>query len=319
MEARGNAGMGASLPRENQESIRPVISIVIPYFNAIEYLMDCLNSLISQTFAHWEAIVVDDASTIKAESEAVLSKLDDPRITLVRHSENRGPGAARNTGFKAARAGLVLPLDADDMLAPTFLDETLAILSDTTTIDCVFTDFQTFGSTDDVWKFALKDIDDILSEQWIPGPGALMRKQVWEKAGGYSEAAVLRHGNEDWEFWISAMEQGMAAFHLPKPLYLYRRRPDSRNVTTEKYHDHATREYIHKRHKAFFKRHGAGRTFKAEGYRNSAYAAFMKHRKIRTASLAMRGWILDPQRRYLLKLAIKALLPACCVPFFQKK
>jgi glycosyltransferase involved in cell wall biosynthesis len=311
--------MEAGLPKAIEVGFKPDVSIVIPYYNAIEYLVDCLDSLDLQTFTKWEAIVVDDASPDRDEAATVISKLDDPRITLVRHAVNRGPGAARNTGFKAAKSDLVLPLDSDDMLAPSFLGETIGIISNNTAIDCVFTDFQTFGASDEIWKFTVKDSASILSEQWIPGPGTLMRREVWERAGGYSEATILRHGNEDWEFWISAMEQGMTAFHHPRPLYLYRRRPDSRNVTTEKYHDHSTREYIHKRHASFFKRHGAGRSFKAEGYRNSAYAAFMKHEKLRTAYIAMRGWLLDPERWYLLKLAIKALLPACCVPFFQKK
>ncbi|MFZ4616961.1 MAG: glycosyltransferase family 2 protein [Rectinemataceae bacterium] len=124
-----NASMEAGLSKAVRESAMPDISIVIPYYNAIEYLVDCLDSLDSQTFAKWEAIVVEDASPNKDETATVISKLDDPRITLVRHAENRGAGAARNTGFKAARSGLLLPLDSDDMLAPTFLDETMGIIS----------------------------------------------------------------------------------------------------------------------------------------------------------------------------------------------
>ncbi len=108
---------------------RPAASIVIPCFNQSEYLKECLASVLAQTVADWEAIVVDDAST-RGNPAEICGGIADARIRCVRHDRKRGLGTARNTGFRAARAAAVAPLDADDMLAPTYLERPLGVLSD---------------------------------------------------------------------------------------------------------------------------------------------------------------------------------------------
>src|SRR4030095_8646832 len=105
----------------------PTVAIVIPHFNQLEYLSECLDSVKAQTFTDWEAIVIDDAST-NGDAETVITKFNDARFKLIRHAKNRGQGAARNTGIQEADAEFVLPLDADDLLHPTFLEATTAIL-----------------------------------------------------------------------------------------------------------------------------------------------------------------------------------------------
>lgn len=91
------------------------VSVVIPAYNAEQYLRVALSSVISQTHRDLEVIVVDDGSTDR--TGAVCRELVDPRIRVV-HQPNRGLAAARNTGIRQARGTYVAFLDADDLWHP---------------------------------------------------------------------------------------------------------------------------------------------------------------------------------------------------------
>ncbi|MEW1707610.1 glycosyltransferase family 2 protein [Microbacterium sp. NPDC089190] len=97
------------------------VTVIVPGFDVAEYATEALDSLRAQTHPHWTAVLVDDASTddtarIFAEAEA-----DDPRFRLVRHTEQRGLGAARNTGLARVDTPYTAFLDADDILRPDAL------------------------------------------------------------------------------------------------------------------------------------------------------------------------------------------------------
>ena len=268
----------------------PSVSVVIPAFNQAGFLRECLESIAAQEMTDWEAIVVDDAST-ECDLEEVVAELHDARFRVIRHTRNRGEGAARNTGFESARATLVLPMDSDDKLHPEFLSvATRALVGASPEVDCVYTDFQLFGASSEVWRnTADRTLRDILHAQWIPGPGTLMRRAVWERTGGYSDADVLRRGNADWDFWIGALAAGAMPMHLPLPLYLYRRHHSSLSATMSA-SDYRQREYIYLRHRELFDRHRAGGEFRAAGYLNSARYAWATHERMRGLSLLVRGF-----------------------------
>jgi glycosyltransferase involved in cell wall biosynthesis len=287
------------------------VAIVIPHFNQLEYLSECLDSVKAQTFTDWEAIVVDDASTI-GDAERVTTKFNDARFRLIRHAANRGQGAARNTGIKAANAEFVLPLDSDDLLHPTFLEATTAVLKSHPEVDCVFTEFQLFGASDQIWHFGIRSTEEMLTHQWIPGAGTLLRKQLWTAVGGYSEAPQLK-GNEDWEFWIKAVRQSIKPFAIPQALYLYRRHPDSTTATSLPYRDYRTREIIYRSHKEFFDQHKLGAQFVGEGYLNSSIASLKLGKRMRAVWLALRGVAVDRHSRYLSRQLARSLAPEALV------
>lgn len=104
----------------------PGVSIIVPVFNVERYLGQCLESLRKQTLSNIEIICVEDASTdgsgFVLESVAKL----DARIVVLKHSSNRGLSAARNTGFRAARAPWILFIDSDDLVSCRLCERTLA-------------------------------------------------------------------------------------------------------------------------------------------------------------------------------------------------
>jgi glycosyltransferase involved in cell wall biosynthesis len=103
-----------------------LISVVIPLYNKEEFITKTVRSVLSQTFADFELLIVNDGST--DGSLAAVSTFSDPRIKLIT-IDNSGVSVARNTGIKNARHDWVAFLDADDWWAPSFLDELVLLIN----------------------------------------------------------------------------------------------------------------------------------------------------------------------------------------------
>jgi glycosyltransferase involved in cell wall biosynthesis len=99
----------------------PVFSIVLCTYNAELYLDECIQSLLNQTFSDFELIIVDDGSI--DGTLAYLGKLQDPRVRLFVLGSNHGLIQARTRGFQAASGRYIAVMDADDIAAPTRLEE----------------------------------------------------------------------------------------------------------------------------------------------------------------------------------------------------
>ena len=112
------------------------VSVVIPVYRQAEFLADAVRSVLAQTHADVEAIVVDDASP---DSPAdVLSAFRDERLRLVAHDANRGLSAARNTGFTASTGELVAFLDADDYFHPEKVARHVDFFQRRPDVDCAY-------------------------------------------------------------------------------------------------------------------------------------------------------------------------------------
>jgi hypothetical protein len=99
---------------EARSLMMPHFSIVIPMFNRQAFIGRALQSCLNQTFADWEAVVVDDASS--DASAEVVGGIGDPRVRLICHEKNLGVCPARNSGVRAARGKWIIFLDSDDEL-----------------------------------------------------------------------------------------------------------------------------------------------------------------------------------------------------------
>lgn len=103
-----------------------LVSVIIPCFNSARTIELALASLLAQTHAQWECVLVDDGST--DQTAELASRIGDPRIRVIRHSSNLGRAQARQTGLQAARGDYLCMLDSDDWILPTKLEEQLACL-----------------------------------------------------------------------------------------------------------------------------------------------------------------------------------------------
>lgn len=107
-----------------------MVSIVIPIYNTAAFLRQCLDSLIAQTHADWEAILVDDASTDNSAEIAAEYCSMDSRFRLIRQAHNKGQSAARNLGMTEITGEYLAFVDSDDRLQPDYLETLISQIGD---------------------------------------------------------------------------------------------------------------------------------------------------------------------------------------------
>jgi glycosyltransferase involved in cell wall biosynthesis len=200
--------------------VTPAVSVIVPCHNGGRFLEGLVANLREQTFQDFEIVIVNNGST-EQETLDVLKRLES--AVRVVHQENRYLPGARNRGFKEARADIVLPLDCDDRLEPSFLAETFAALkSAPNDVGFVFTHMRLTGSVEGIFRTHCNRFDQLFLNHMAYC--LLTTKSAWEKIGGYDE--TMRDGTEDWEFNIRLIKAGYGWVEVPKPLFLYTVRAD---------------------------------------------------------------------------------------------
>jgi glycosyltransferase involved in cell wall biosynthesis len=290
------------------------VSIVIPTLNRWQFLDECLASVAAQTKTDWEAVVVNDGSD-EPDTEGVREKWSDSRFRWIDQKLRYGLAKARNTGIDAASHPLVFILDNDDMLYPQCLERLLPIFDDPG-IDCAYGDFEFFGSVARIHHFEDLDLSQLARTQFIPAQ-VLMRKSLWEKIHGYSNERCFLHGNEDWDFLLSAAEAGFRWHHLPETLYRYRMHPGGMSKTCLVRQDYQTREVMYRRHREFIDRHSSRKAFLGSGYWRSASAFCKKGTLIKSLALGFRAFMLVPNVPFARDLLRRNLVQALGNPVQQ--
>lgn len=110
--------------------MRPLISVIIPVFNVEEYLQRCLNSIVSQTYGNFEAILIDDGSSDNSPQLCDDYKERDCRFQVI-HQSNQGLSAARNIGLDIAKGDFVTFVDSDDWISTDYLSELYSLAKST--------------------------------------------------------------------------------------------------------------------------------------------------------------------------------------------
>lgn len=108
--------------------MEPLVSIVMPAYNAAAFIGEAIASVLAQEHARWELIIVNDGST--DGTAGIIAGFTDPRIRCINLPVNGGIGRARNKGLDAARGELMCTLDADDVMPPRSLSARIAALRD---------------------------------------------------------------------------------------------------------------------------------------------------------------------------------------------
>ena len=99
-----------------------LVSIIIPVYNVESYLPECIESVLKQTYSHWELLLIDDGSSDGSPQICDEFQRKDSRIRAI-HKENQGPSAARNLGIEIAGGDYIVFVDSDDWIAPGMLEE----------------------------------------------------------------------------------------------------------------------------------------------------------------------------------------------------
>jgi glycosyltransferase involved in cell wall biosynthesis len=221
------------------------VSIVIPCYNDQRFLLEAIASVRNQEPS--ELIVVDDGS----DAPAMLRLLDSlaAQEVQVLHQSNAGPAAARMTGVAASRAPYVLPLDADDLLAPGSLAALANALDADPGAAVAWGDLELFrpsGARLEARGPGALDPWLITYVNELP-LCALFRREVLLRSGGYQ----LREGYEDWDLWMALAEQGVRGVHVPRLVERHREHGGRRWSQDFARHERAL-TVLRERHRALF-------------------------------------------------------------------
>lgn len=202
----------------------PRASVLIPTYNDSRYLREAVGSILSQTFQDFELLIIDDGST--DDTPKIIGEYDDPRITVITHSQNLGRPFARNAALDAAKGEYLFWMDADDISLPTRMEKQVAFMDTHPDIAVCGGAMQCFNRSDkrQIFPQKYKDIHTALFlAPAISNPTACIRRAAIERHGIRYNESLLRA--EDYEFWCRMLlDCKLKAANLPNTVLLYRMR-----------------------------------------------------------------------------------------------
>lgn len=200
----------------------PQISVVIPTYNRANLLSRSIQSVLNQTYEDFEIIVVDDASS--DGTEEIIKHFDDQRIKYIRHEENRGAAAARNTGIRYSRSNYIGFLDDDDEWAPVKLERQIQHLEKHCQADVVYTGMSVCDSErGKIFGILLPEksgsiFSDLLVDNCVGTTSSvLMRKECLENENLFDEEMP---SCQDWDMWLNLSRFCVFDF-VKEPLTIY--------------------------------------------------------------------------------------------------
>lgn len=230
----------------------PLVSVIVPIYNMEAFLPETVNSILASDYPAFEVILIDDGSTDASYALAQRFAATDSRVRAYTQP-NAGVIATRNHAIALARGEYILPVDADDLIAPTYIKHAVEAITGDPDVKVVYPRAEFFGARTGEWRlppFSLR----LLARKNIICACALYRKADWERVGGYCEEIIAR---EDWEFWISLLKEGGKALQLPGIEFFYRIREGSKRTSDRKLKRHVV-SVLNRCHPEFFHRELGG-------------------------------------------------------------
>lgn len=207
----------------------PQISIVVPVYNAANYIEKTIDMVLKQTFTDWELILVEDCSEDDSADKlrALENQLQDSRIRVIYKEQNEGAAKARNTGIDAATGRYLAFLDADDIWMETKLSDELAFMQEKQAA-FVFTAYE-FGDENAVGTGKIVKVPETLTYK-----KALMRTIIFTSTTLFDLSILGKElvkmpcvPSEDSATWWKILKAGHVAYGYPEVTTIYRRPPQS--------------------------------------------------------------------------------------------
>lgn len=226
----------------------PKISIIVPCYNDGIYLEECLNSVFNQTYTDWECIIIDNGSTDNTKEVTSYFVQKDKRFIYL-YQANKGVSLARNNGIKQSHGKFILPLDADDRIYGTYLQKAVTVLENNEKIKVVYCEAEFFGEISAKWVMPEFSIKQMLFDNLI-FCSAMFRRIDYDNTKGFDQSMVA--GFEDWDFWLSLINDDKEVFRIPEVLFFYRIKKNSRNNSLDYEKKKMLRRQIYENHKEIY-------------------------------------------------------------------
>lgn len=202
------------------------VSVIVPAYNASAFLEETILSILASTYSALEIIVVDDGSSDDTFALANKLAVKNPQIRVFTQP-NRGVSAARNRALREAIGTYILPVDTDDLISTTYIENAVAILEAQPEVKVVYAKAKFFGLRQGEWKLPTYSLHKLAMHNQIY-VSAMYRKADALAFGGYCETIL---GREDWEFWISMLKHGGEVVQLNEVGLFYRIQKQSKRVS----------------------------------------------------------------------------------------
>jgi glycosyltransferase involved in cell wall biosynthesis len=207
----------------------PLVSVVIPAFNAIRTLGDCLKSIQSQTFKDFEAVIIDDGSTDETVAIARDFCAKDSRFKLIAQA-NEGCSVARNSGIARSQSEWIAFQDADDFWFPEKLARQIELTQTDPRANFIFTNLLFWDGERDLHPAYPPDkplpegdtIRRLIFADLYATNTVLVRRETLSQVGPFDPKLRL---SQDWDLWLRIGEQGLRARGVREPMARYRRWP----------------------------------------------------------------------------------------------
>lgn len=206
--------------------LNPLVSVILPVYNAEPFLKESLDSIVHQTYVNIEIIIVNDGSTDR--SKDIISSYDDKRIIFIDHSENKGLIASLNEAIQKSTGEYIVRMDADDIAFNTRIEKQLQFLIENKRIDIVgahaifFKD--NISSPIANWELDLKTNSPakiksaLVWENCLIHPSICMRSTI-ARSLLYDTNQV---NYEDYDLWLRAVANNYSIAKINEPLLYYR-------------------------------------------------------------------------------------------------
>lgn len=212
---------------EEKARTEPLVSVVMPAFNAQRFIAQAVESVRAQSVTDWELIVIDDGSTDETPYMVRRLSREDPRIRLVCNGENRGTAFSRNRGLELSRGKYIALLDSDDLWRPEKLARQLALVRESGA-DLIYS---SYGIIDESGQRCCRNylvpesVDEkrLLRENVIGCSTVLLTRRAAARCR-FSD----RFYHEDYALWLRLLRQGFRLAGAAEVLADYRLHRDSR-------------------------------------------------------------------------------------------
>ncbi len=203
------------------------VSVIVPCYKQADYLPETLDSVLAQTYSNWECVIVNDGSPDNTDEVVDRYLTQDFRFKYIKQ-QNSGPSVARNTGIENSCGEFILPLDADDLIAPTYLEKAVEVFNKDENTKLVYCKADKFGLVNKPWVLEEYNYDRFIWDNSIFCT-AMFKRSDYIKTGGYN--VNMTRGLEDWDFYLSLLKKDDVVHCLNETLFHYRIKELSR--TTE--------------------------------------------------------------------------------------
>lgn len=197
----------------------PLVSVILPMYNAEATIKECMDSIINQTYKNLEIIVIDDGSTDK--SVDIVKSYVDARIRIYQYTHDYIRNV--NRGFSLCKGEYIARMDADDRMMPTRIAKQVAVFEKYPEVSVCSCTMKVLGKKAPK-KFGHDGIIShleiaLLRGNFILHPSIMMRRKVLDLGVKYKKSYIYA---EDYKLWVELALKDVVFYNIPEPLVEYR-------------------------------------------------------------------------------------------------